>query len=256
MKGDGRMGAAPCVLPRPGAQSAARAERRCPCRRTLAGPHAWEDAHVSATASPLRRSRHTRLPGARRATDRGAARPAGRASAARLPRQGGGAGRRHRHGAGRLRAQFRPGAPPLRYPDPDIVVLDKRFKYKLGNTPIQRLYTGTLWAEGPAWNGVGRYLLWSDIPNDEHLRWLEEDGHVSASSAIPAGNSNGNTFDYQGRQIACEHGTRRVVRYEHDGKVTVLADKFDGQGAQRPERRRGASERRLDLVHRSRLRQR
>src|SRR5512132_1051350 len=57
------------------------------------------------------------------------------------------------------------GGKPMRYPDPDIVVLDKRFaKYKLGNTAIQRLYTGTLWAEGPAWNGVGRYLLWSDIP--------------------------------------------------------------------------------------------
>src|SRR5262245_40519871 len=55
---------------------------------------------------------------------------------------------------------FAPGAEPQRYPDPDIVVIDKRFKYRLGNTPIQRLYTGTLWAEGPAWNGVGRYLLW------------------------------------------------------------------------------------------------
>src|SRR5687768_3842297 len=60
---------------------------------------------------------------------------------------------------------FEPGAEPVRYPDPDIVVIDPRFKYKLGNTPIQRLYTGTLWAEGPAWNQVGRYLLWSDIPN-------------------------------------------------------------------------------------------
>ena len=65
---------------------------------------------------------------------------------------------------------FGPGAEPTRYPDPDIVVIDKRFKYKLGNTPIQRLHTGTLWAEGPAWNAVGRYLLWSDIPNDENLR--------------------------------------------------------------------------------------
>ena len=61
---------------------------------------------------------------------------------------------------------FGPDTPPERYPDPDILVLDKRFKAKLGNTPIQRLYTGTLWAEGPAWNGAGRYLLWSDIPND------------------------------------------------------------------------------------------
>ena len=128
-----------------------------------------------------------------------------------------------------LGRDFGPNAQPVRYPDPDIVVLDKRFeKYKIGNTPIQRLYTGTLWAEGPAWNGVGRYLLWSDIPNNAQMRWLEEDGHVSTFRA-PANNSNGNTFDYQGRQISCEHLTRRVVRYEHDGSTTVLADKWQGK---------------------------
>jgi gluconolactonase len=130
---------------------------------------------------------------------------------------------------------FGPGAEPTRYPDPDIVTLDKRFnKYKLGNTPIQRLHTGTMWAEGPAWNGVGRYLLWSDIPNDANLRWLEEDGHVSHAFRFPAGNSNGNTFDYQGRQIACQHGTRKVVRYEYNGKTTVLAEKFDGKDFNAP----------------------
>jgi len=123
---------------------------------------------------------------------------------------------------------------PVHYPDPDIVVMDKRFRYKLGNTPIMRLHTGTLWAEGPAWNGVGRYLLWSDIPNDEQLRWIEEDGHVSRRFRFPAGNSNGNTFDYQGRQIACEHGNRRVLRYEYNGKTTVLADKFDGKPLNAP----------------------
>jgi gluconolactonase len=122
---------------------------------------------------------------------------------------------------------FAPGAEPVRYPDPDILALDPRFKAKLGNTPIQRLYTGTLWAEGPAWNGVGRYLLWSDIPSNEQLRWIEEDGHVSRRFRSPSGNSNGNTFDYQGRQIACEHLNRRVVRYEYDGSVTVLASKND-----------------------------
>jgi len=124
---------------------------------------------------------------------------------------------------------YGPKAEPVRYPDPDILVLDERFaKYKLGNTPIQRLHRGTLWAEGPAWNGVGRYLLWSDIPNDVQYRWLEEDGHTSVFRN-PAGNSNGNTFDYQGRQIACQHGHRRVVRYEYDGGETVLADEFEGK---------------------------
>jgi gluconolactonase len=117
---------------------------------------------------------------------------------------------------------------PVRYPNPDVLVLDKRFKYKLGNTPILRFYRGTLWAEGPAWNGVGRYLLWSDIPANEQLRWIEEDGHVARRFRAPSGNSNGNTFDYQGRQIACEHGNRRVVRYEYDGSMTVLADKSEG----------------------------
>jgi gluconolactonase len=125
--------------------------------------------------------------------------------------------------------QFGPDAPPVRYPEPDVIPLDKRFRYKLGNTPIVRHYTGTMWAEGPAWNGVGRYLLWSDIPNDENLRWMEEDGHVGRRFRSPAGNSNGNTFDYAGRQIAFQHGTRKVVRYEYNGRQTVLAERFEGK---------------------------
>jgi gluconolactonase len=121
--------------------------------------------------------------------------------------------------------RYAPGAPPVRYPEPDVIELDKRFKYKLGNTPILRLYRGTMWAEGPAWNGVGRYLVWSDIPNNEILRWCEEDGHVGRGFRFPSHNANGNTFDYQGRQISFCHGTRNVIRYEYDGKTTVLADK-------------------------------
>lgn len=131
---------------------------------------------------------------------------------------------------------YGPLAPPVRYPDPHIVVLDPRFKkYKLGNSSIQRLYHSKemLWAEGPAWNGVGRYLLWSDIPNNLQLRWLEEDGHVSVLRR-PAGHSNGNTFDYQGRQISCEHGNRRVVRYEYNGSITVLADQHNGKPLNAP----------------------
>jgi len=114
---------------------------------------------------------------------------------------------------------------PVRYPTPSVKPLDERFKYKNGNAPIMRMYRGTLWAEGPAWNGVGRYLLWSDIPSNEQLRWLEEDGHVARQFRFPSGNSNGNTFDFQGRQIACEHLNHAVVRYGYDGKREVLVDK-------------------------------
>jgi gluconolactonase len=126
------------------------------------------------------------------------------------------------------------GRAPTRYPDPDIEVLDPRFaRYRIGNTPIQRLHTGMLWAEGPAWNPVGRYLVWSDIPNDVQLRWLDEDGHVSVMRR-PAGNSNGNSFDRQGRQLSCEHANRRVVRYENDGSVTVLAERWNGKRLNAP----------------------
>src|SRR3954451_24274491 len=126
------------------------------------------------------------------------------------------------------------GQTPLQYPDPDVVALDPRFRrYMVGNTPIRRLHTGTLWAEGPAWNGVGRYLVWSDIPNNVQMRWIEDDGRVTAFRN-PSGNSNGNTFDYEGRQLSCEHGGRRVVRYEINGTVTVIAEKFEGKRLNSP----------------------
>jgi gluconolactonase len=130
--------------------------------------------------------------------------------------------------------RYDPNGPPVRYPEPDVIGLDPRFKFKLGNTPIVRLYRGTMWAEGPAWNGVGRYLVWSDIPADECLRWLEEDGHIGRRFRFPAGNSNGNTFDHQGRQIAFCHGTRRVIRYENNGRITVLADRAGGRELNAP----------------------
>src|SRR4029077_15249632 len=106
-------------------------------------------------------------------------------------------------------------------------------KYKIGNTAIQRLHTGMLWAEGPIWNAAGRYLVWSDIPNNVQLRWLNEDGHIS-TFRNNAHNSNGNTMDFEGRQISFEHGTRRVTRYEHNGTVTVLADKLQGKRLNAP----------------------
>jgi len=122
--------------------------------------------------------------------------------------------------------RFGEGAPPTRYPDPDIIALDpKRFRARLGNTAIQRLHTGMSWAEGPAWHATGRFLVWSDIPANEALRLTEEDMKVSRRFRFPAGFSNGNTFDREGRQIAFRHLTRDVVRYEPDGRITVLADR-------------------------------
>jgi gluconolactonase len=121
------------------------------------------------------------------------------------------------------------GKNPERYPDPDVVALEPAFEKLIqGNAPIRRLHTGMLWAEGPAWNGAGNYLVWSDIPNNAQMRYLPEDGHVSVMRNN-ANNSNGNTFDFQGRQISCEHATRKVVRYEADGKITILAAEFDGK---------------------------
>lgn len=119
----------------------------------------------------------------------------------------------------------------MRYPEPDVIALDaERFgKIKIGNAAIERLHTGMRWAEGPAWSGAGQYLVWSDIPNDEQLRWVPDTGGKVSVIHKPAGFSNGNTFDREWRQISCEHGTRRVTRYETNGSVTVLAEKFEGK---------------------------
>src|ERR1700757_4333148 len=109
---------------------------------------------------------------------------------------------------------FGPNGPPnVYFTDPDVLTIDPLFDgLRQPNAPIQRLWTGALWSEGPAWSAEGRYLVWSDIPNNRQLRWIEDDGHVSVFRA-PSNNSNGNTFDFQGRQLSCEHVTRRVVRY-------------------------------------------
>jgi gluconolactonase len=125
---------------------------------------------------------------------------------------------------------FGPTAPPSVYfIDPDIVVVDPAFNGLVQpNAAITRLWTGALWTEGPAWCSQGRYLLFSDIPTNRQYRWLEDDGRVSVFRS-PSNNSNGNSFDFQGRQLSCEHLTRRVVRYEHDGSITVLAERFDGR---------------------------
>jgi gluconolactonase len=117
---------------------------------------------------------------------------------------------------------------PIRYPDPDVIVLDPRFEAMiLGHAAIERIATGFRFTEGPAYYGDGRYLLFSDIPNDALLRWDEITGTV-ATLRSPAGYPDGNTRDRQGRLITCELGSRTLTRTEHDGTVTVLAKEFAG----------------------------
>jgi len=126
------------------------------------------------------------------------------------------------------------GAPTTYFTDPDVLTVDPSFDgLRQPNAAIQRLWTGALWSEGPAWNSVGKFLVWSDIPNNRQMRWLEDDGHVSVFRS-PSNNSNGNTFDYQGRQLSCEHLGRRVVRYELDGSATIIASMFNGKRLNSP----------------------
>ena len=119
-----------------------------------------------------------------------------------------------------------------RYPDPRIEKLDKRFP-KQGNAGIDRIATGFRWAEGPVYFRDGGYLVWSDIPNNRMMRWLEEDGHVSVFRHH-SNYSNGNTRDREGRLLTCEHDARRVTRTELDGRITVVMDSFNGKKLNAP----------------------
>ena len=122
----------------------------------------------------------------------------------------------------------------LRYPDPSVEVLDDAFlALRLYSASVEQLFTGCRWAEGPVWFGDGRYLLFSDIPNNRILRWDDTSGATSVFRA-PSDNANGHTRDRQGRLVSCEHLTRRITRTEYDGRITVLADGFDGKRLNSP----------------------
>ena len=121
-----------------------------------------------------------------------------------------------------------------RYPDPSVEILDDAFReLRLYSASVEQLATGMRWAEGPVWFGDGRYLLLSDIPNNRILRWDDANGATSVFRA-PADNANGHTRDRHGRLVSCEHLTRRVTRTEYDGRITVLADRFDGKRLNSP----------------------
>jgi len=121
-----------------------------------------------------------------------------------------------------------------RYPDPLIQIIDPSFTpYRINSAKVERLASGMRWSEGPVWFGDGRYLLWSDIPNNRIMKWEEETGAISVFRK-PSNFGNGNTRDRQGRLVTCEHGARRVTRTEYDGSTTVVADSFDGKRLNSP----------------------
>lgn len=121
-----------------------------------------------------------------------------------------------------------------RYPDPLVESLDPRFDaYRIFNAAVERLHTGCRWSEGPVWFGDGRYLLWSDIPNNRIMKWEEETGAVSVHRR-PSNFSNGHTRDRQGRLVTCEHGGRRVTRTGYDGRIEILVDAFQGKSLNSP----------------------
>jgi gluconolactonase len=122
----------------------------------------------------------------------------------------------------------------VRFPDPAIEIVDPRFAgLVVGHEVVERLWTGGRWLEGPVWFGDGRYLLFSDIPNNRIMRWDERTGRVEPYRE-PSGNANGSTRDLQGRLVTCEHLTRRVTRTNHDGTITVLMDSYDGKPLNAP----------------------
>jgi len=105
-------------------------------------------------------------------------------------------------------------------------------RFVLGNAPVKQLASGFDWVEGPVWFGDAGCLLFSDIPNDRVLRWTPGEG--VSTYRQPSNYANGHTRDRQGRLVSCEHGTRRVTRTENDGRITVIADGFEGRPLNSP----------------------
>jgi gluconolactonase len=124
--------------------------------------------------------------------------------------------------------------PSQRLPDPRIEILDERaLGLRLFSATVEQLATGFYWAEGPVWFGDGRYLLFSDIPNNRILRWDDCSGALSEFRK-PSNHANGLARDTAGRLLTCEHLTRRVTRTEYDGRITVLAESYKGKRLNSP----------------------
>jgi gluconolactonase len=122
---------------------------------------------------------------------------------------------------------------PVRYPDPHIETLDKRFKGSVGTGHLERIATGFRWVEGPQYFPAWRCLIFSDIPNNRMMRLVEDDNHTSIFRS-PSLNSNGNTSDVEGRLVSCEHTGRRIIRTEFNGTITVIANRYQGKKLNSP----------------------
>jgi gluconolactonase len=130
--------------------------------------------------------------------------------------------------------EMTPWQPSQRVPDAAVKEVDASFaRYRLALAKVERLATGTRWAEGPVWFGDARCLIWSDVPGDRMLRWDETTGAVS-DWRRPSGFANGNTRDRHGRLVTCEHGARRVSRTELDGRIVTLVDSFENKKLNSP----------------------
>src|SRR5262245_64795572 len=136
-------------------------------------------------------------------------------------------------------AQSFPFTPNQRYPDPAVQILDPSFtKYRIYSSTLEQVASGMRWAEGPVYFPEGGYVLVSDIPNNRIMKFSEKDGSFTVFRS-PSNYANGNTRDRQGRLVTCEHSvTRRITRTEKDGKVTVLADSFEGKRLNAPKDRK------------------
>lgn len=131
--------------------------------------------------------------------------------------------------------EWGPDAPPASFPDPDVIVLDPSFNgVNQGHGAIKRIGTGYQWAEGPAWSGEGQYVVFSDVMGDVQYRYMWDSGLAPIPYRRPSFNSNGNAFDFQGRQISGQDFPRRVVRWEHDGSMTIIADNYQGKALNSP----------------------
>src|SRR5689334_17894628 len=129
---------------------------------------------------------------------------------------------------------FGPNAPPPSSPDPDVIRVDPSVgSLLIGQETIRRVSTGYHFLEGPAWSSVGLYAIFSDVKNDTLYRYLWETGQVSIMRR-PSFSTNGNSFDFQGRQLSTQDYFRRVVRWELDGSMSIVADSFDGKPLNSP----------------------